>query len=91
MAINAPIQGTEADIVKLAMIKIFDYIKKSGLEKDAYLILQVHDELVLEISDKVLEKAVPEIKRIMEGVVSIEETKGVPIAVEAHAGKDWRK
>lgn len=91
MAINAPIQGTEADIVKLAMVKIFEYIKKEKLETSVYILLQVHDELVLEISDKVLDKVVPEIQKIMETVISLEETKGVPLAVGCHIGKNWGK
>jgi DNA polymerase-1 len=91
MAINAPIQGTEADIVKLAMVKIFEYIKKEKLETSVYLLLQVHDELVLEIADKVLDKVVPEIQKIMETVVSLDETKGVPLAVGVHIGKNWGK
>jgi DNA polymerase-1 len=91
MAINAPTQGTEADIVKLAMVKIFEYIKKEKLETSVYILLQVHDELVLEISDKVLAKVVPEIQKIMETVVSLDETKGVPLAVGCHIGKNWGK
>ena len=91
MAINAPIQGTEADIVKLAMVRIFEYIKNEKLEGEVYILLQVHDELVLEIDDKVLEKVVPEIQKIMETVVSLDETKGVPLAVGCHIGKNWGK
>jgi DNA polymerase-1 len=91
MAINAPIQGTEADIVKLAMVKIFEYIKKEKLEDSIYILLQVHDELVLEIQDAVLDKVVPEIQKIMETVVSLEETKGVPLAVGCSIGKNWGK
>jgi DNA polymerase-1 len=91
MAINAPIQGTEADIVKLAMVKIFEYIKTEKLENSIYILLQVHDELVLEIKDDVLDKVVPEIQKIMETVVSLDETKGVPLAVGCHIGKNWGK
>jgi len=91
MAINAPIQGTEADIVKLAMVKIFEYIKKEKLEDSIYILLQVHDELVLEIQDDVLDKVVPEIQKIMETVVSLDETKGVPLVVGCHIGKNWGK
>ena len=91
MAINAPIQGTEADIVKLAMVKIFEYIKENKLEDSVYLLLQVHDELVLEIKDDVLDKVVPDIQKIMETVVSLDETKGVPLAVGVHIGKNWGK
>jgi DNA polymerase-1 len=91
MAINAPIQGTEADIVKLAMVKIFEYIKANKLEDSVYILLQVHDELVLEIQDQILDKVVPEIQKIMETVVSLDETKGVPLAVGCHIGKNWGK
>ncbi|MDR3557990.1 MAG: DNA polymerase [Candidatus Pacebacteria bacterium] len=91
MAINAPIQGTEADIVKLAMVKIFEYIKANKLEDSVYLLLQVHDELVLEIQDRILDKVVPDIQKIMETVVSLDETKGVPLAVGVHIGKNWGK
>jgi DNA polymerase-1 len=91
MAINAPIQGTEADIVKLAMVKIFEYIKANKLEDSVYILLQVHDELVLEVQDAILDKVVPEIQKIMETVVSLEETKGVPLAVGCHIGKNWGK
>jgi len=91
MAINAPIQGTEADIVKLAMVRIFEYIKNEKLEDAVYILLQVHDELVLEVSDKVLDKVVPDIQKIMETVVSLDETKGVPLAVGVHIGKNWGK
>jgi DNA polymerase-1 len=91
MAINAPIQGTEADIVKLAMVKIFEYIKENKLDKSVYILLQVHDELVLEVQDAILDKVVPEIQKIMETVVSSDETKGVPLAVGCHIGKNWGK
>ena len=92
MAINAPIQGTEADIVKLAMVKIFEYIKTNKLEDSVYILLQVHDELVLEIQDQILDKVVPEIQKIMETVVSLDETKGVPLAVsDVSIGENWGK
>lgn len=91
MAINAPIQGTEADIVKLAMVKIFEYIKTNKFENSVYLLLQVHDELVLEVRDDILTKVVPEIQKIMETVVSLDETKGVPLVVGCSIGKNWGK
>lgn len=65
MAINAPMQGTQADIVKLAMIQIDELFKKGG--HDAHLLLQVHDELVFEIQEKEVEALAPKIKEIMEG------------------------
>lgn len=89
MAINAPIQGTSADIIKIAMKKIDDYLKENGYEESAYLILQVHDELVYEIKDDIAEKLVQEIKRIMENVIDPENTKGIKCIANASIGKNW--
>lgn len=89
MAINAPIQGTEADIIKLAMIEVEEYLAKEGLQDKVYPLLQVHDELVYEVHESVLEEVVPKIRKIMEGVVSLEQTKDVPILVDASKGKNW--
>jgi len=89
MAINAPIQGTEADIIKLAMVHIDTYLKEQGLEDDVHLLLQVHDELVYEIRKGKTEAVIPEIKRMMESVLTVEESRGVPIIVEAKLGKNW--
>lgn len=87
MAINAPIQGTNADIVKIAMKRIDDYLTEN--RKDARLILQVHDELVYEMKDNLVNELKEELKRIMETVIPEEETKGVPIIAQAHVGKNW--
>ena len=84
MAINAPIQGTQADVIKLAMVEI-----DKTVDEDVRLMLQVHDELVYEIPDEKVATVVPEIKRIMESMLTEEETKGVPIIAEAKAGKSW--
>jgi DNA polymerase-1 len=89
MAINAPIQGTEADIVKLAMIAVDIYIQKEGLEEKVFTLLQVHDELVYEIKEEEVKKVSLKIKKIMESVVSQEQSLGVPIAVEVEAGDNW--
>jgi len=89
MAINAPIQGTSADIIKLAMVRIDEEIERRGLGKDARLVLQVHDELVYEVARTHVEELVPEIARIMETVVSPEELSGVPLIVERSVGKNW--
>jgi DNA polymerase-1 len=69
MAINSPIQGSAADIIKLAMIKSTDYLKEKNI--DGRLILQVHDELVFEINDKEIEKVYQSIKNIMENVINL--------------------
>ena len=89
MAINAPIQGTEADIIKIAMAEVDQYLKDEKLEKDAYLLLQVHDELVYEVNEKKIKEIVPHITDIMQSVLSLKETAEVPIVVDAKAGENW--
>lgn len=75
MAINAPIQGTEADVVKMAMIKIHE-------ELDVRMLLQVHDELVFEIEDEKL-SIIPKIQEIMEHIVDFE------LTTETKVGDNW--
>lgn len=89
MAINAPIQGTQADVVKIAMIRANDYLTENKLEKDVRLVLQVHDELVYEVSEKHIETTTDAIRNIMEHVLTPEETHGVPLLVDVAVGKDW--
>ncbi|MDP3734864.1 MAG: DNA polymerase [bacterium] len=89
MALNAPIQGTSADLIKLAMIRVDEHVKREGLRGDAFLILQVHDELVYEVCEPRAADFVPEIKRIMEDVLSLEEARGVPLVTSSAVGKNW--
>lgn len=89
MAINAPIQGTNADIVKIAMKRIDDYLIKENLQNDAQLILQVHDELVYEIKKEKAKKIAEEIKQIMETVINPIETKGVKCIANYAIGDNW--
>lgn len=89
MAVNAPMQGTQADIIKTAMVCADEYIRENKLENDVFLLLQVHDELVYEIKKEHVETVAPEIKKIMEGVLSVKETKGVPILADVSVGEDW--
>ncbi len=89
MAINAPIQGTEADIIKIAMININGYLEKKNLKNDVRLLLQVHDELVFEIKNELVEKISPEIKKMMESVIDPRETHGVVCVAGASAGDNW--
>ena len=63
-AINAPIQGTAADIMKLAMIKLYNHFKENN--SDISMLLQVHDELVFEIQENLADKEIEIIKSIME-------------------------
>jgi DNA polymerase-1 len=89
MAINAPIQGTEADIIKLAMIKIDRYIEEERLAEDVFMLLQVHDELLFEIHKDKVETVAPKIKEIMENVIDPAKIKGVKCVAEYAVGKNW--
>jgi DNA polymerase-1 len=89
MAINAPIQGTQADIIKLAMVRVDTMLKEKGLSESAHLLLQVHDELIYEVREKDLESLSVAIKEIMESVLPASETNGVPILVEGKTGPSW--
>lgn len=91
MAINAPIQGTEADIVKIAMINVDKYITENKYENKIYLLLQVHDELVFEIKKNIVERVCHDIKKIMETVLSIEDSKNIPLTVDVSVGSSWGK
>ncbi|MGE5615338.1 MAG: DNA polymerase I, partial [Bacillota bacterium] len=84
-AINAPMQGTAADIVKLAMIAVQQWIEREKLATK--LIMQVHDELVLEVPEGELERVKPEVERLMMGVAKLD----VPLVVEAGVGANWEK
>jgi DNA polymerase-1 len=89
MATNAPIQGTGADIVKRAMIAVDDYVEKNNLQEDVRMLLQVHDELLFEIKPSAYARVEPEITRLMESVVPLEQTKGVVCKVDSKRGKNW--
>ena len=67
MAINAPMQGTQADLIKIAMKRIDDHIKSRKHEDDIRLILQVHDELVYEVKESLVTDVATKFKEIMEG------------------------
>ena len=84
-AINAPMQGTAADLIKLAMIVVQDWIRDSGLV--SRLIMQVHDELVLEVPQAELELVKRELPGLMEGVTQL----AVPLVVDVGAGPNWEK
>ncbi len=89
MAINAPIQGTEGDILRVAMINIHSYLHKEKLTGDAKMLLQVHDELVFEIKEGKLDQLIPPLKEMMEEVLIGKETFGVPIKVDVEIGDNW--
>lgn len=83
VALNMPIQGTAADIIKLAMIRVRDAMKDAGLK--AQLILQVHDELIVECPEEEAEQVKELLSREMERVVSYK----VPMRADASVGKSW--
>ncbi|MCR4276149.1 MAG: DNA polymerase [Candidatus Parcubacteria bacterium] len=89
MAINAPLQGTSADIIKLAMVRIDEMLTEEKASEDAYLLLQVHDELVYEIRTGRLEVLSKKIKDIMESALSDKETRGVPLIATMKTGPNW--
>ncbi len=89
MAINAPIQGTEADLIKLAMIQVDEFLMKEKLDNDVHLLLQVHDELVYEVREEKVKEAATQIQKIMENVLVGYETHDVPIIAEAKSGCNW--
>ncbi|MDO8728896.1 MAG: DNA polymerase [bacterium] len=89
MVINAPIQGTSADLTKISMSKVDNYIKSNRYENEIHLVLQVHDELVYEIKDSLLNEAIKHFKQLMETVLPEEKTFGVPIIVETNIGENW--
>ncbi len=84
MAINMPIQGTEADLLKLAMIEVQELLDKK-YRNDARMLLQVHDELLFEIKTDIVPAISTEIKKIMENVHQFD----IPIVVDAKAGDNW--
>ena len=89
MAINAPIQGTEADIIKLAMIHIDRYLQENKLENTVFPLLQVHDELIYEIRKDEAERIAPEIQKIMESIVDQSLSKGITLKSAAVVGPNW--
>ncbi|MDY4192117.1 MAG: DNA polymerase I [Oscillospiraceae bacterium] len=83
VAMNTPIQGTAADIIKIAMVRVHRELERSGL--DAKLILQVHDELIVEASEQDAAAAGELLKREMEGAVQLK----VPLTVDVGRGRSW--
>ena len=82
-AINAPMQGTAADLIKLAMIAVQGWLDAERLATK--LIMQVHDGLVLEVPEDELSRVKPQVERLMTGVASLD----VPLVVEAGVGGNW--
>ncbi len=89
MAINAPIQGTQADIIKLAMVRVDEMLTEEKASDDAHLLLQVHDELVYEIRDSRVKELAGKIQNIMETVLPENERRGVQIIAVPKTGPNW--
>ena len=83
MAMNTPIQGTAADVIKLAMIAAYRKLREAGLK--SRILLQVHDELVLEVKESELETVQAILHEAMENVVSL----SVPLVIDVHWGRNW--
>ena len=84
-AINAPMQGTAADIIKHAMIKVHHWLEDSKL--DALMIMQVHDELVFEVKESQVDDLVKEVTQRMEAAAKLD----VPLIVDAGIGNNWEE
>ncbi len=85
MAVNLPIQGTQADLMKMAMIAAYKYLKDKYQENEVRILLQIHDELVCEIKEDKVNDIAKEIKKIMESVYKLK----VPVIVDVKEGDDW--
>jgi DNA polymerase-1 len=83
LAINMPIQGTAADIVKIAMIRLPERLRAAGLK--ARMLLQVHDELVLEVPRDEVDAVAPILRETMENALKLD----VPLTVDIKVGDDW--
>jgi len=85
IALNMPIQGLAADIIKISMIKIQELIKDKHIESDIKTLIQIHDELILEAKSEIIKEITPLFKNIMENAVKLE----VPLRVDIRIGNKW--
>jgi DNA polymerase-1 len=89
-AINAPIQGTAADIIRRAMIQMPEALKKAGLTH-ARMLLQVHDELIFEAPEEECPKLIEIVRQTMENACAPKLTLSVPLVVDAMAADNWEE
>ena len=82
-AVNAPVQGSAADIIKLAMIGVDEALKQQGLK--SFMVLQIHDELLLEVRREEIEAVRTLLREKMEGAASL----SVPLTIECNYGQNW--
>lgn len=85
MALNTPIQGTSADIIKIAMVKVYNSLKRRGLK--AQLVLQVHDELIVEAPVEEARQAREILQTEMQNAARL----SVPLKVDVNSGENWYK
>lgn len=85
LAINTPIQGSQADIIKLAMIEIDKKLKRE--RKKGFMVLQIHDELIFEVPDDEIEEVSQLVKQTMEEIKPLK----IPLIVDIHIGKNWKE
>ncbi|MFI3177790.1 MAG: DNA polymerase I [Eubacteriales bacterium] len=83
IAMNSPIQGTAADIIKIAMLRVYEALKELGLQ--SRLILQIHDELLLEVAQEEVEQVAIILEREMKGAMEL----AVSLEIESHTGSNW--
>ena len=83
LAANTPLQGTAADLIKLAMLQIDQVLKTQQIQ--AAMLLQIHDELLFEVPDQLAQKLANQVKQIMEQVMKLE----VPLVADIKVGKNW--
>ncbi|QTM69167.1 DNA polymerase I, partial [Buchnera aphidicola (Hormaphis cornu)] len=87
MSVNAPLQGSAADIIKIAMIKIYNYIKQNNINNLLKIIMQVHDELIFEIKTENVKELSIIIKNLMETSVILD----LPLKVKIRSGNNWEQ
>ncbi len=90
-AINAPIQGSAADIIKRAMIRIPKALKDANLENTVAMLLQVHDELIFEVPNELTQQAIDIIKPVMENAIKPAKSLKIPLIVDAGIGDNWHQ
>ena len=85
LAVNSPFQGSNADIIKIAMAKIDKYLK--GNNKKSFMLLQIHDELLFEVEDSEIDEITHNVKKIMENIIPLK----VPLTIDIKIGKNWKE
>ena len=88
-AINAPLQGSAADILKRAMIRVPPALEQNGLTKKAHMLLTVHDELIFEVDQDVLDQTAEVVKKVMESATLPKLQLSVPLTVDVGQGQSW--